>query len=490
MTQTQTLRAGVYGRESKGKTKSVYDQLNDCHEAVQDEGWSLAGTWQDGVSASRHGRRKRTGWPEVRAAIDTGAIDVLVVWETSRGSRTPAEWIGLLDACREKGILVHVLSHERTYDPRRAHDYKTLANDGVDAGYETDRLSERVCRGTGTAAAAGGVHGRVPYGFMRQVVGTKRTSRGEERPVRGQLPDPTTAPIVKEIITRVASMEPIRRICLDLHARGIQSPNGSKWGHEQIHQVVKNPAYVGLRRHRPVNGDATQLYPAQWDGIVPRSIWDAANVVLADPARRKFNAPGRLKYLLTVIATAPCGGGMGIGRSGNTLRYTCISDGCTSIGMEMMDEYVTRIIVARLSRKDARKLWVADDTASQAAAAQLADLEQQLKDNDDAYRRNEISARLAGIREAELLPQIEDARKRSRPTGTPLALLEILDAAQVGKDMVRPAWERAPLPAKREIIRIVFKSIVVGPASGRLSRWADEDERLRRTAERVTVDWR
>jgi hypothetical protein len=35
------LRAGLYGRESKDKTKSVDDQLADGRAAVADRGWSL-----------------------------------------------------------------------------------------------------------------------------------------------------------------------------------------------------------------------------------------------------------------------------------------------------------------------------------------------------------------------------------------------------------------------------------------------------------------
>src|SRR5690242_11032218 len=90
-------RAGVYGRESKGKTASVADQIERGTEAADENGWTLAGSWRDGVGASAKSKGTRTGWPEVRAAIESRSIDVLILWEGSRGSRDMSTWVDLLD---------------------------------------------------------------------------------------------------------------------------------------------------------------------------------------------------------------------------------------------------------------------------------------------------------------------------------------------------------------------------------------------------------
>src|SRR5690606_18588805 len=100
-------RAGVYGRESKGKTASVEDQLDRGAEACDDNGWALAGRWRDGVGASAKSRGTRKGWPEVRAAIEARDIDILVLWEGSRGARDMSAWVDLLDACRDHGVKVY-----------------------------------------------------------------------------------------------------------------------------------------------------------------------------------------------------------------------------------------------------------------------------------------------------------------------------------------------------------------------------------------------
>src|SRR5258705_8784491 len=102
---TSTLRAGVYGRESKGKTKSVDDQARLGEATVGEQRWHHVHTWTDKVSASRSARAVRDGWPLVLAAIERGDLDVLILWEASRGARTMKVWVELLDACRDHRVL-------------------------------------------------------------------------------------------------------------------------------------------------------------------------------------------------------------------------------------------------------------------------------------------------------------------------------------------------------------------------------------------------
>src|SRR3546814_19166076 len=102
----------------------------------------------------------------------------MVCWETTRGSREPIDWFTLLNLCRDNGVLIYVISDERTFDPRRARDYKDLATAGVDGAYESDRVSERVRRGHRFAAKSGRPSvGRSPFGYRRTY------DRSEERRV-------------------------------------------------------------------------------------------------------------------------------------------------------------------------------------------------------------------------------------------------------------------------------------------------------------------
>lgn len=491
---TNTLRAGVYGRESKDSGASVEHQTDRGLTVVAEQGWRLVGQWADGVGASRQSRKRRKGWPEVRAAIEAGDLDVLVVAETSRADRKARDWLDLLNVCRERGVKIHVINDETTYDPRRATHYKTLANAGVDAEHETNRLAERVSIGTAAAASRGGIHGSTPFGYRRAIVGTRRTARGEERPTRGQMPDETTAPVVKDIITRVAARDSLMGIARGLTERGVPAPRGgAAWSPETIRRIVRNRSYIGQRVHRPVDPDRTAaVYPGTWPAIVSETIWTAANAVLDEEDRYgPGTKPGGVRHLLSSILLAPCGAVLVADRpKGQRPRYICKADSCVGIPEADADAWVTEVVISRLSKPDARSIFVTDDRDAMAALDELARLEAKLAEARASFRRIDgrgISADALAETERELAPLVDDARRRSRPRGVPLALLLLLDAATMGREHVRPAWDALPLAGRRELIRLLCESITVHRARHRLTRWASDDERRDHAAARVAI---
>src|SRR5262249_19147180 len=158
-------------------------------------------------------------WPKLLADLGAGQLDVLVLWESSRGDRTPQSWMALLSRCQERGVRIRVTSHERTYDMRIARDWKALAEDGIDSAYESEKTSVRLRRAVAAGAAAGRPHGKVIYGYERVYDPTTRE-------LVEQREHPTRGPIAREIITRAAKGEAIGAIVKDLNSRGVPSPGG------------------------------------------------------------------------------------------------------------------------------------------------------------------------------------------------------------------------------------------------------------------------
>ena len=152
------MRAGVYGRQSAAKEKSISEQLELGEERAGDQGWTLAAKYRDGRSASRFGKQARGGWAQVWADVKAKAFEVLILWESSRGDRTAATWLAFLDDCRDAGLRIHVIKDDRTYDLRNARDWKTLAEDGISNAYESEMISARVLRGQKGSAKKSG-HG-------------------------------------------------------------------------------------------------------------------------------------------------------------------------------------------------------------------------------------------------------------------------------------------------------------------------------------------
>ncbi|MCP2327592.1 DNA invertase Pin-like site-specific DNA recombinase [Hamadaea flava] len=492
--KSASSRAAIYGRNSSAKQKSINDQQAENRAFAEANGWTVVAELDDPSSASRYATKSRTNWARLLELLPS--IDVVVLWEPSRGDRTLATWVAFLDACREHQVRVAAVSHSRVYDPRNPRDYRSLAEDGVDSAYESDKTSGRVRRGHATAASAGRPHAPTTYGYVRRYDPATRA-------FLEQLPHPEHAAVVRDIIVSVGRGEPLHQVTHRLNASRTATPRGgAAWYHSTIRGIAGNQAYRphpddparGVRMH---NGD---LHIGQWPPLVTESEWQAAQAVLggnSETARRarRNSAPGQIKYLLSgnsAVMTAACGSMLSgfCATDGRGATYGCKMDRCASAPMPEVDEYVTRLVVARLARQDARRLWVVDDVASRAAEEELSQLRAELEAaRQSFYRPGGISAEALAGKEAAMVPAIEDARRRAQPAGAPLALLELIEAGKFGTERVQAAWEAFPLPARREVIAGLFGALTLGPATVRLTRWTPPAERLAVVADRISHEW-
>jgi site-specific DNA recombinase len=488
-------QAVIYGRSSSAKQKSIDDQQAENRAAAETHGWTVAAELDDPSSASRYATKIRKNWATLLELLP--ATDVVILWEPSRGDRSLASWATFLDRCREHQVHIHAVAHGRTYDPRNARDYRSLAEDGVDSAFESDKISQRVLRGHAKSATAGRPHAPTTYGYLRRYDPATRA-------FQAQVPHPERAAVVKDIITSVAKGEPLHQITRRLNDADTPTPRGgSMWYHSTVRSIATNPAYRphpddperGIRVHR------AEQHPGSWPPLVAESVWQAAQTVLggnSEAARRarRDSAPGQVKYLLsgnTAVMTAACGSMLTgfCATDGRGATYGCKMDRCSSAPMPETDEYVTRLVVARMARKDARRLWVADDHGARSASEELARLRAELEEaRQSFYRPGGISAEALAGKESAMAPVIADAERRSRPAGVPLAALELLDAAEFGKERVRTVFDSFPLSAKREVIAGMFTRLTLGPATVRLTRWSSAEERLTVVAGRIDHEWR
>lgn len=209
-----TTNSAVYQRVSDGTDRSVEQQNAANVEAARGFGWSTT-SYSDPVSASRFSKKARPGWDALLADVAARRFAYVVLWEPSRGDRKLATWAAFLDSCRETDTGIYITSHGRLYDVRNGRDWRSLAEDGVDSAFETEKTSDRTQRGVAGAVADQLPTGRIPYGYRR----TYTNEPGRKRPLQHQEPDPDEAPVVREIIGRIAHSESIRAIIADLAER-------------------------------------------------------------------------------------------------------------------------------------------------------------------------------------------------------------------------------------------------------------------------------
>lgn len=456
---SKTPTAGIYDRVSRvaraGDLRSMEQQSDENRAAIDANGWTYGPEYDGDAnrSASRFATRQRDDFARLLVDLDAGRLDVLVMWETSRGSRKLSEWSQMLDLCRERGVLIHVTSHGRTYDPRRARDWRTLAEDGVDNAYESEKTSDRIRRDVAASARAGRPHGNVPYGYARRY-------DPQTRALIAQEPHPEHAAIVREIITRTARGDALITVTDDLNARGIPSPRGKTWSRFIVRRVATSPVYIGKRSHKG------QLYDATWPPLVDEGTYWAAVRLLSDPAR-KTTRPGRQAHLLSYFAEcgrADCAAPLSARhvKALDAWTYNCSKGGHVSTRIAWMDEPVELMIVARLSLPDAYDMFAgADDQAVMEARAEVEELRARHEAFADDAAEGKISpAALARI-ESRLLPQIEDAERRARDAAVPVAVRELVEP---GAD-VRARWEAMTVPSKREVLRTIVERIALDPST-------------------------
>ncbi|HEX6498704.1 MAG TPA: recombinase family protein [Micromonosporaceae bacterium] len=459
-------RAGIYARNSKDKSRSVAEQEAENRRACQRHGWQVAVAYSDGESASRFASRQRENWSRLLADLAAHRFDVLVLWEPSRGDRDPETWFPLLGRCRDGGVKLYITSHDRLYDPQNPRDWRSLAEDGIDSAYESEKMSMRLRRAHAALAAAGRPSGHVPYGYLRRYHPVTRTLVEQE-------PDPATAPIVREVITAVGEGVPISVLTERLNQRGVPAPGGGRWDRKAVRRLAVNPVYFGKRRHRGV------LHDAVWPALITDDVWYAAQRVLTDPARRTTR-PGRARHLLTGIATcAVCASVLGAHGG----KYACQRFGCVTVKESAVDELIVDRIVDRLSQPDMREafsLVAGSDAEVTAARAEVAELRARLDAAADQYAAGQISAATLARVEAQLTPRIDEAQRRAVRAATPPTLRVLLDP-DVG---IRQAWDRLHMGARREVVRTLLTAIVVRPAARRGGNGARFDPG------RVEVVWR
>lgn len=436
MSDLAQQRAVVYGRQSRNKAKSIAEQVTAGVEVADANSWTVAATYQDGSSASRRARKTRDDWPRVLEDIAAGAVDILILWEASRGDRNLTTWSGMLDLCIKHGVSIYVIADERLYDPRKHTDWSTLANAGVTSAGESNLLSVRVLRGQGGAAKAGRPsHGRTPFGYVRRY----DSSTGE---LVQQDPDPEAAPIIREIFDRIASGEAVSAIVDDFNARKLRTSGAQKWYRVRVRDLALNPAYLGQRVY---NGSTTK---GIWPALVKPAKFYAVQRILNDP-KRVTTKPGKQVHLLSYLAVCHlCGADLCAVRG----RYRCQAKGCVTIVQADMDAFVTAMVLARLEQPDVyeqlRKLGEHADREVVDAENEIARLNGKLAVWRKSAANDETTPESLAVIEADLTRQIRALEHKARLGSIPPELRQI-----VGTDAdVRSRWEAAPLPAKRRSI--------------------------------------
>jgi DNA invertase Pin-like site-specific DNA recombinase/DNA-directed RNA polymerase subunit RPC12/RpoP len=477
---TDRLRARDYRRLSdrKGGT-SIEAQGTDNEAAAEEQDWDLGEPYIDeGLSASKYARKRRDDFDQLVADLSSGptgrdsafGADILMLWESSRGSRRVGEWVSFIELCEEKGVKIWVTTHERLYDPANGRDRKALIDDAVDSEYESYKTHRRVSRTTPKEARKGRPHGQAPYGL-----------KPVYDPATGKLQtwvaDEPRAAVVRLLFERLAAGHSMMAIAREFEAKGIRNASGNAFTDGHLRCMAVRHSYAGLRSYRGA------VYPGVWEGLVSEELfWDV---------HHRLTAPGRsagaglmLHPLTSSLWCARCERNL----SPRSLKskkgpwiYTAYR--CYQCGMKIRKHGVDDlfigepgrlgILLAYLARED---IYTVLQTPGSDAAA-VRDIRARLA--QARLERDELrGAKGNTLAEVRLLAnsleakeaEVDELEEQERQLTVPSTVLSIV---RPGVD-IWESWHAAPIRAQRETAALILSPrylgrpcIVPSPVTGR-----------------------
>lgn len=435
--------AAIYCRVSRDRTGAglaVERQESDCRDLADRLGLTVAQVFVDNDISAYSGKR-RPGYEAMLAAVESGAVGVILAWHNDRLHRSLLELERFIDLSERYGVLTHTVT-------AGAFDLATPAGRwmarqlAAAARYESEHRSERIKAARVQQAKDGKHHGgQRPYGYDKH----------------GMVPDPVEAAEVVKMVESVRNRMSLRSIVRDLNERGVPTSTGKRWRSQSLRDLVNSPRIAGLSvHHGEIVGEAA------WPALVPRESWEAARAVLADPNRRTNPGGGATpKHLGSgVYICGVCGERkLTVGRPGGRQRppaYRCtnrdssVTSGHVSRRADQLDDYVEAVMVERLSRPrlvDSAKRC--DDTAEAASLRAEQDvIRQRLEQLAESYGDGEIDRTQLATATKRLKARAETITQKLASIGgrSPLDIIPE-DAVDV------PAlWQSLTLGQRRAIV--------------------------------------
>ena len=403
------LRAVIYARYSSENQReaSIDDQIEICRRYIDQQGWTLTGTYDDRAMSGASAMRAVF----VRLTTDAraGMFDIVVCEAIDRLSRKLADIATLYDQFAFDRVQIHATSIGLV---TQMH----VGVMGMMAQMFLSDLRDKTRRGQLGRARAGRIPGGLAYGYDVVLPAPGVREAGERR-IR-----PDEAAVVERIFRDYAAGKSPRQIAHALNAEGVPGPGRRPWIDTTIRGqvdrgtgILNNTLYIGrlswnrcsyVKDPRTGKRVARVNAPDQYEQveipdlrIVGDELWQQVKARQAEVRLEMHDADGnvlngthRREFLLSGLLTCGCCGGgyTVIGRD----RYGCATrrgKGTCGNGRTITRQHLeTRVLaalgsrmltpelVAEFVRAFAEELQLSQKQAGQ----QRASLERQLADTE------------------------------------------------------------------------------------------------------------
>ncbi len=450
---------GIYIRLSEVRpgeeAVSLGTQEVDCRALAKRKGWKVAEVYKDAGRSAWSDSRERPSFDRMLSDLEARTIGGIVAWKQDRLGRRVAEVASLLDRARQLGAIVATVTDgldTTTPSGRMAAQVVAAA-----AELESANTSARVRRAMQARAERGDVHGGPrPFGYRRE---------------NGMLAvEPAEAAAVRDWATRILGGETVGTILRDLNDRNVPTSTGRAWTRRSFVNTLASARIAGLRGH-----DGRQT-PGTWEAIIDRETHDALRAALA-PSKVRRSAPRSYYLSGGLLACGRCGSRMKgrawtapDGRVARRAQYHCGGatehNGCggTAITAGPLEDWLTSLVIARLSSKAFRKRLEASATDPEVddLYRRLGKLDVVADDLASAFGAGELDrhgykvATDRNLTERRAVERGLRARVGERTT--------VLSGAPSTEAALLSWWESATVAQRHALTAAVISEIRVGPA--------------------------
>lgn len=465
---TIPTRAIIYCRMSKdreGAGLGIERQREDCEQLARQLGVDIVAIYSDN-DLSAYSGKPRPGYQKLLNDLQVGYADTVLAWHTDRLHRSPAELEEYIDVCEPRKIQTRTVKAGHL-DLTTATGRMIARQLGVQARYEVERMIERQQRTRDQMAQRGKFFGgRRPFGY------------GPD----GMAIVEAEAAAIREAADAVLAGASLRSIATNWNELGILTSTGKTWDGPEVRSMLLRPRNAGIVKHR-----GEEAGPAQWPAVLEEPLWRSVCALLEDPDRR--TTPGNeRKYLgSNMYVCGLCGQTMRCStgnksKGGQSISsYSCRASKHVTRRCEPLDDYITMLILGRVSRPDAVDLLAEREDPVDVRGAQ--------RDMREAREMLDELAAALGAGEMDMLEwRAASKAARARLKAAEGVLSRAVHAnpvaGLVGVDDVEAVWNRLDLSRRRAVLAYLM-TVTVRPArKGRLPGGVYFD------AESIDVVWR
>lgn len=390
-------------------------------------------------------RTNRPVFQAVALDLQRGVAGVLIVGDDSRISRNHRDGNDLLDACQVS--RASVVAPDEDGNPRwiltdgGSHSQVSAFLDRInDARKFSDDIAVKVRKGRRRWAGKSYGGGRRPYGYRPDPDGEEHRRNLLIVPEEAALLRQAAADILDRGIT-------IGAIARDYRDRGIPTVTGAAWSARTVKDVLIKPTIAGIAVHKGEHRDAP------WEPILDREVWARLRDKLTDPARTTTtgNEP---RWLLSKIATCGiCGASTRVSGGTRDRRIQCDNTRHMSRSVAQVEEFITALVIGRLSQSDIKDLLRPPVPAGVDAGELRAELRELRK-----RKAAQVKMHAAGdIDDTDLAVGVRAIRERMTVIEGRLAVSDAADPLAEFRD--KPAdvvWASLTVARKRAVVRLLM----------------------------------